>query len=195
MRTCLIILFIAGLLILSGCGGTVKMTPPGQTSSPGQSSPAYSDAELLQRAEVKERNFMFSGKCEPECECNEECMGVTAAYQEVIESAADPTVKTEAQQKLAEFLFRLRHYILSVEVAGHMMDSAPNDDYRCNAMILMAQGTRKLEMYEASFDSFHNARQYCGEDKEAFLKDNMCNLLDQSGQRDQAELLCPEKYS
>ncbi len=184
-----IILLAVCMIIISGCGKTTPISPSGQSSS------AYSDAELLQRAEVKERNFVFSGKCDPECECNEECMGVTAAYQEVIESAADPTVKSEAQQKLAEFLFRLRYYALSVEVAENMMDSAPNDEYRCTAMILMAQGARKLEMHEPSFDLFNNARQYCGEDKEAFLKDNMCNLLDQSGQRDQAELLCPGKYS
>lgn len=185
----LISLLIIGALLISGCSKTTPISP----SEP--SSPAYSDAELLQRAEVKERNFVFSGKCDPECECNEECMGVTSAYQEVIESATDPMVKVEAQSKLSEFLFKLRYYALSVEVAENMMESAPNDDYRCKAMILMAQGARKLEMHEPSFDLFNNARQYCGEDKEAFLKDNMCNLLDQTGQRDKAVELCPEKYS
>ncbi len=181
-KECIISILIIGVLLISGC---TKIVPPSPDS----------DEYMLQRAGVVRRKFVFSGKCEPECECNEECMGVVSTYEDVISKAKNPQIKAEAQQTLSEFFFQLRRYNQGLEVARELMETAPNDEYRCTGMILVAQNLRGMENYEAAFNYFNNAQNFCGSDRQQFLKDNMCYLYEKSGQMDKAKALCPEKYS
>ncbi len=178
-----IILLAVCLILVSGCGGTVKMTPTSPSSS------AYSDAELLQRAELKERQFFYRG------ECDQSCMDVRDAYNEVIEEAMDIEIRSMARQNLAEFLFKIKEYQEGITVAKGLADTAPNDEFRCTGIILIAQNARGSGDLELSFDAFNSARTFCGEDRQKFIQENMCYLTEQAGDLEGAKLMCPWKYS
>ena len=174
----LISLLIAWVLLASGC----EKAATSPTSDSGEEN-------YLQKAESLRGNFFYTG------ECGEECQKVIDAYNEAVRLAKDPEVRAEARQRLSEFLFWLKKFDEGLKVARDLVDSAPTNNYRCTGMILIAQNLKGIGNYEAALDYFNNARNYCGSDKQQFLKDNMCTLYDQSGQRDKAEALCPGKYS